>query len=79
MFVQTPNFLFGSAIEARTLVSFHVYTVIHSLCQGVVLESYVCGEPTELAGDPLHALLALHDAHVDVVDALNDVGHGADL
>ena len=49
----------------------------YSLGDGVILESNVAGETAEFAGDPLHALLALHNGHVDVVDALDDVGHGA--
>ncbi len=41
---------------------------------GGLLESDVVGEATDLAGDPLHALLALDDGAVDVVHALDHVG-----
>ena len=44
-----------------------------SLGDSVVLEADVLGEAAHLAGDPLHALLALHHRHVDVVHALNHV------
>ena len=46
------------------------------LGEGVLLKADISGEATDLAGDPLHALLGLDDGEVDVVDALNDVGHG---
>ena len=45
----------------------------YSLCDSVVLESDVLGEAAHLAGDPLHALLALHHRHVDVVHPLHHV------
>ena len=49
------------------------------LGEGVLLESNIVGEASDLTGDPLHALLGLDNGHVDVVDALDDVGHGAGL
>ncbi len=50
----------------------HSCYVLYSL--GGLLESDVVGEATDLAGDPLHALLALDDGAVDVVHALDHVG-----
>ena len=39
-------------------------------------ESGVLGKASDLADDPLHALLGLEDWHVDVLESLDHVGWG---
>ena len=45
---------------------------------GGLLEADVSGDASDLARDPLHALLALDDGSVDVVHPLDDVAQGVD-
>ena len=42
---------------------------------GGLPDSHISSHASDLAGDPLHAGLALEDGVVDVVDALNHVVH----
>jgi len=58
-------------LEVRLVLGRH--EGVRHLGDSVVLEPDVLGEASDLAGDPLHALLALHHRHVDVVHALNHV------
>ena len=41
-----------------------------------LVESGIMSDATDLAGDALHALLALHHGHVDVLDASQQVRLG---
>ncbi len=42
---------------------------------GGLPDSHISSHASDLAGNPLHASLALEDGVVDVVDALNHVVH----
>lgn len=42
-------------------------------------QSNVLGKASNLASNPLHALFALDNGGVDVVDALSHVGHGVEI
>ena len=68
-----------SAIEWHQGCHIIILYLFNSLGHGVLLESDVGGEASDLAGDPLHALLALDDGHVHAVHALHDVGHGGNI
>ena len=46
---------------------------------GGLLDAHVSGKASDLAGDPLHAGLALDDGVVDVAHTLNKVVHGVDF
>ena len=46
---------------------------------GGLLDAHVSGEASDLAGDPLHAVLALDDGVVDVSHSLNKVVHRVDF
>ena len=46
---------------------------------GGLLDAHVSSEAADLAGDPLHAVLALDDGVVDVSHSLNKVVHRVDF
>lgn len=46
---------------------------------GGLLDAHVSGKASDLAGNPLHASLALDNGVVDVAHSLNKVVHRVDL
>ena len=55
------------------------YGGIHLLDSGALLQTNIGGKTTNLTSNSLHALLALNNWAVDVIDTLDNIGHGVNI
>ena len=52
---------------------------IHLLDSGALLQTNIGSKTSNLTGNSLHAFLALNNCAIDVIDALDNIGHGVHI
>ena len=67
------------ALYLHVIVSAVGITIEYLLDSGALLQTNIGSKTSNLTGNSLHAFLALNNCAIDVIDALDNIGHGVHI